>query len=96
MQLFSRVAKKYFGNLVPDLENGKLIEQLLTNILNLFFVLDAFLNEHHDLLMVVINIVVFEDLAFSVATQNLQEFLTFAMQLLADLLHDMHICLVSG
>ena len=81
---------------VPNFENGKLIQQILAHVLNLLAVLDAFLDEHHDLLMVVVDVVVLQDLAFCVVAQHLQELFTFAVQLLADLLHYVHVPLVCG
>ncbi len=79
---------------VPYFENGKLIQQLLTHVLNLLAVLDTLLNKHHDLLVVVVDIVVLQDLAFCIVTEHLEELFTFPVQLLADLLHDVHVALV--
>ncbi len=88
MEFLPGVSKQDLGYLVPDFEYGEFCKHLGLYILYLLIVLDTFLNEHHNLLMVVIDIVVFEYLAFSIVTQHFQELLTFASQLFVNLLHD--------
>ena len=66
MKLFPRISEQHFGYLIPDLEDREFIQKFFTKVFYLFIVLDAFFNEHHNFFMIVVDIVMLEDLAFSV------------------------------
>lgn len=95
MKVFPRVPKQELRNFIPNFKNRELIQELFTHILDLLIVLDALFDKHHDLLVVVVDVVVFEDLALGVVADYFQELFAFAFELLVDLFHDVYIGLVG-
>lgn len=64
--------------------------------MNFLLILDTFLNEHTDFLMVVIDIVMLKNFALSIIANDLEELLSLPPQLFVDFLHDFDINRICG
>lgn len=64
--------------------------------MNLFLILDTLLNKHAYLLMVIIDVVMFEYFTFCIVADNFKEFLCLSSQLFVDFFHDFDINMVGG
>jgi hypothetical protein len=73
VKLFPRVPEQRLRDLIPNSQDGELLQDLWGQVLYFLVVLNALLNEHHYFLVVVVYVVVFQDLALGVVANHLQE-----------------------
>lgn len=59
--------------------------------MNLLFILDTLFYKHADFLMIVIDIVMFENFALCIVTYDFEKLLSLSPQLFVDFLHDFYI-----
>lgn len=64
--------------------------------MNFFFILDTFLYEHTDFLVIVIDIVMFKNFTFCIVTYNFKELLSLSSELFVNFFHDFDINGVGG
>lgn len=91
MHIIPWIPKEHFRYLIPYFEYRKLLEHLGWQLIYLFLILDTLLDEHTNLLMVVIDIIMFEYLTLCIVAYHLKELLRLPPQLLIYLLHDFDI-----
>lgn len=70
MEFLTGIAEEDFGYFVPDFEDRKLVEKLVIEVFERFIVLDAFLYKHHNFLVIIFDIIVFEYFTFGIVTQH--------------------------
>ncbi len=88
MQLFPSIPEEVFWEVKPDLQDWELFEQPRGDVPHFLLIPDALFQKSIDLLLVILDVVDGEDLAFGVPAEEPQVLVSLVHEMLVDFGHD--------